>query len=113
MIIDVAKTIDSPSALSREQGNIVFCSIVKNISEDEKVVLDFSGVESIITPFLNTSIGQLYSKYSSKELSEHLSIINIPKGTVQKFNNVISNAKAFYSNNAVYKQAVEDGADNI
>lgn len=113
MIIDVAKTIDSPAALSREQGNIVFNIIVKHLSEDESVVLDFCDIESIITPFLNTSIGQLYSKYSSEKLSNSLRIVNIPKGTVQKFNNVIANAKAFYANHAIYQQAVEDGVNNI
>ena len=113
LIIDIAKAINSPSALSREQGNIVFSLIVKSLSEGNDVVLDFCDVESIITPFLNTSIGQLYSKYSSKELSDHLKIINIPDGTAQKFNNVICNAKAFYSDNVSFKQAVEDGVNNI
>lgn len=113
MIINIAKTIGSPSALSREQGNIVFNNIVEYLATNEDVVLDFCDVESIITPFLNTSIGQLYSKYSSKELSDHLRIINVPEGAVQKINNVIINAKAFYSNCAAFTQAVEDGVNNI
>lgn len=113
MVINIAKEINSPSALSREQGNIVFGLIVEALTNEKDVVLDFCEIESIITPFLNTSIGQLYSKYSSEDLSKHVRIINIPKGTAQKFNTVIHNAKAFYSDNDAFTQAIKNGVDSL
>ena len=51
IVLNVAELIGSPSALTREQGAIVFDKIVPLLKEGKKVVLDFGEIESIITPF--------------------------------------------------------------
>lgn len=62
-VINVGKEIDSPSALTQVQGDIIYSIIDKALELDEYVKLDFSDVQSMITPFLNNAIGQLYGKY--------------------------------------------------
>ena len=41
IVLNVAELIGSPSALTREQGAIVFDKIVPLLKEGKKVVLDF------------------------------------------------------------------------
>ena len=99
IVLNVAELIGSPSALTREQGAIVFDEIVPLLKEGKKVVLDFGEIESIITPFLNVSIGKLYEKFSSDELQK-------------KFQIVIDNAKSYYSDKRRFENAIEEVIDN-
>ena len=75
------------------------------MNESGDVILDFEGIESIITPFLNVSIGKLYETNSSENLQQHLQIVNLPKGMAAKFSLVIENAKNFYKNSAAFINA--------
>lgn len=110
-VINVAELIGSPSALTREQGAIVFDAIIPLLNEGKKVVLDFGEIESIITPFLNVSIGKLYEKFSSDELQKRLKIINRPELTTRKFQIVIDNAKSYYSDKKSFEDAVKEVID--
>lgn len=111
IVLNVAELIASPSALTREQGAIVFDEIVPLLNDGKKVVLDFGEIESIITPFLNVSIGKLYEIFSSDELQKKLNIINCPEMTTQKFQIVIDNAKSYYANKKGFKNAVKEVID--
>ena len=57
-IIDIAAVIDSPSALTQEQGEKVYSIIADSMSRKEEITLDFGNVESMITPFSNTAIAR-------------------------------------------------------
>lgn len=109
---NIAELIESPSALTREQGNIVYQTIIPLFKKDEHVTLDFCDIESLITPFLNVSIGKLYETYSSEQLNSLLSIENIPNGTSTKFQAVIDNAKLYYTNKENFNRAVREVIDN-
>lgn len=105
--INVSGLIESPSALTVEQGDLLYSEIKKELDEGEEVVIDFSDIESIITPFLNASIGRLYEIYTSEVLRERMHIINQPEGTNRKFNMVIRNAMQFYVDRENYTNIVE------
>lgn len=107
-IIDVAKKIGSPSALTQEQGDIIFKEIRESILEKELIVLDFANVESIISPFLNNAIGQLYGEFTSDDITTYMKFENFPEIKNKTLNVVISNAKLFYANKKVYKDAVKE-----
>ena len=109
--IDVKDKINSPSALTREQGKIIFDNIVETIDRGVGVELDFTDIESLITPFLNVAIGKLYEKYDSQKLREFLKPINIPSGKVSSFNLVIENAKNYYKDKAKFDETVKDVID--
>lgn len=104
--INVSKLIGSPSALTVEQGDQLYNEIIIWIKTGKKVEIDFSEIESIITPFLNASIGRLYENFTSEQLQERMSIINQPTGTNHKFNMVIRNAKQFYADKSRYINTV-------
>lgn len=106
--INVKEIIGSPSALTREQGNLLLEEIRKAFEKGNKVILDFAEIESIITPFLNVAIGKLYEDNTSDMLRENLSIQNVPKGKAASFNLVIENAKRFYANQSEFAQTVKD-----
>lgn len=69
---NVAELIESPSALTREQGSVVYNVIVPLLRNGENITLDFADVESLITPFLNVVIGKLYEDFSSEQLNDQL-----------------------------------------
>lgn len=110
--LNVASLINSPSALTREQGAIVYKEIMQNLNFGNKVVLDFQDIESLITPFLNVSIGKLYETFNSTQLNTQLEIKNAPDGTNSKFQMVIANAKQYYLNKNAFTKAVEDVINN-
>lgn len=111
-IIHVAKLINSPAALTVEQGNLLYTEIANLLKKNEEnIIIDFADIESIITPFLNESIGRLYGEFTGEELNKRLSIINQPVGTNRKFNMVIRNAKQFYSNKEEYTKIVKKVLD--
>lgn len=106
-VLNVGKIIDSPSALTREQGLLLQKEIIPCLNNNEKVVLDCSEIESSLTPFWNVSIGKLYDLFDEDMLSSHLSIIHEPEGTKSKLRLVISNAKQFYSNGNEFASIVK------
>lgn len=96
--LDVAKKINNPSALTQEQGDLVYAEIEDAFDNNETIVLDFVNVESMISPFLNNAIGQLYGKYTSEKIQTCLNLRNFPPSKNSTLNIVINNAKKFYSN---------------
>lgn len=106
--INVKEKINSPSALTREQGQIIYDDIISSFSKGDSVILDFADIESLITPFLNVAIGKLYEDYSSEELKQLLDIQNFPPEKVSSFNVVTANAKRFYANRDSFEKSVKD-----
>lgn len=111
-IIDVAKVIDNPSALTQEQGDCVSSLIVPYLKKRESIILDFSGVESMISPFLNNAIGKLYENFTSEEIQKYLSFSEFPKEKIGTLNLVISNAKKYYANKDIFEKTVKEVIDN-
>lgn len=105
--INVAQQIGDPSALTQEQGNIIFKQIESAINNNQMIHLDFSQIESMISPFLNNAIGQLYGKYTSDQIAEHLVIENFPDEKKNTLNIVIANAKRYYQNKNEYNSIAE------
>ena len=106
--VDVAKIIDTPSALTQESGDIIYHEIEKSFDRNETVTLDFCNIESMITPFLNNAIGQLYGKYKSDFIKEHLTLENFPPTKNSTLNIVISNAKKFYENQKLFSTTAKE-----
>lgn len=109
--VDVREIINSPSALTREQGETIYSIISKNILQGKKTILDFQNIESLITPFLNVAIGKLYKDFSSEELTQKLEICHVPDGKAPSFNLVIENAKRYYKNKKSFCDLVKEEID--
>lgn len=96
MTINVANVLGTPSALTQEQGNMVYEKVVAAIDAGKFIILDFEQIESIISPFLNNAIGQLYGKYSSEQIRKFLKLKDFPCEKNSTLNLVVANAKRFY-----------------
>lgn len=108
LYINIVDKIGSPSALTQEQGNLIYDAIIPAIRQGDQVTLDFDQVESMISPFLNNAIGQLYGKYNSEQIADCLILKNFPDEKKATLNTVISNAKKFYSNREAFNLAVKE-----
>lgn len=93
--INISKKIDGKIAVTSDDAQIIFNIISKNIQKSIISELDFSGIETLTTSFLNEAIGNLYKVADGKTISELVKVdtqkINIPQyKTILK---VIENAR--------------------
>jgi hypothetical protein len=97
-ILTVRDIINSELAVSTEKGEMVFNAINEGLQKEEKIVLDFKGIDLMITAFLNAAIGKLYGnkKYSGEFLNEHIKLENIDSDDVYLFKDVIKRAKEYF-----------------
>lgn len=106
--LNVCEVLGTSEALTREQGEIIFDKICSIIDNSCNVQLDFSDIESVLSPFLNVAVGKLYSKYSSDILNNVLEVTGISDDQFDIFQIVISNAKSYYKNASAFNEAVKD-----
>ena len=107
MKLIVKDIIGGDTAVSTDDGDIVFQKINEVIKKSEVAELDFSNINIMTTAFLNAAIGQLYSHYTSEQLNSSLKLINVADDDRILFKKVIERAKEFFSN----KKGFEDSAN--
>jgi len=95
-IINVFDVVGGKAAVSTEDGERLFETISAFLEKDFEVVLDFVNIETLITTFLNAAIGQLYSKYDSPFLREHLSVRGLQPEDRERMVNTIERAKEYF-----------------
>ena len=103
-IIDI---IHRETAVSSDDGDIVYTLIISYFKKKCIVVLDFSGITILTTAFLNSAIGQLYNTYSSGQLNTRLRLKNVANEDKILFKKVIERAKEYFAN----KKGFEDSAN--
>lgn len=74
---------------SLDDGAKLYQAIHKQIQNGAAVELDFSGVRSIITPFLNASIGKLLDIFEKETLMEKLVLCHISEDHLRRVNEFI------------------------
>lgn len=80
------------------QGDKI-CNLIKQSFKNGKIVyLDFSGLNTVLSTFLNNAIGALYKDYDSVFLNKNLKIIGIDKDDYFILSRVTKRAKEYYSN---------------
>lgn len=90
------------------QGDAVCDQILDAFSKDEKVVLDFSHMTTILSTFLNNAIGSLYKSYSSDYLNSNLKIINLCDDDMFILQRVIKRAKDFYAHEQIITSSLNE-----
>ncbi len=89
-----------------EDGQKVHNYIHALLKSDQQATLDFSGVEVIASPFLNTAIGSLLEDVSADDLNRLLKMENISPAGAAVLRRVIENSTQYY-NNAAVRRAVD------
>jgi len=102
--LTVKDIINSPLAVSTEKGEMVFKTINSHLQKNEKVIVDFKGIDLMITAFLNAAIGKLYGNksYSSQFLNDHIKLDHIEKEDISLFKDVIERAKEYFENKEIF-----------
>lgn len=80
----ISEVLKTPKAITNEKGEYIKKVILENIHNNEVTTLDFSGIESLTTAFLNKSIGELYCELdnSSDVLN---SLVKFDVSTISNF----------------------------
>jgi len=106
--IVVKDVISRATAVSSDDGDVVYNNILAELTKKRTISLDFDGITLMTTAFLNSAIGQLYSRYTSDELNETLKLKNVAEEDRVMFKKVIDRAKQYQAN----KKGFEDSANN-
>lgn len=102
--VNVRERIGTPSAITQEEGDLIYEDICSAIESKEEIELDFIEIESMISPFLNNAIGKLYGIYSSELITNYLKFKNVPREKISTINMVINNAKRYYADKANFEK---------
>lgn len=79
---------------------------IKDLQLNSQVVVDFSGINNLLTVFMNTAIGDLYDLFVAEFLKDHLSVKNVPTGYRNTLKRVVDRAKQFYSEPKEFAQEI-------
>lgn len=66
-------------AITEEQGFKLRAEINKVIENNNKIILDFTGIQLFTTTFFSASIGYFILKYSPKECKDRFILTNLSR----------------------------------
>lgn len=95
----VIKVYDLTTDMAVEYGNgDALCNLIKSkIHQQKNVVVDFSGVNIVLSAFLNAAIGNLFHDMSKEEFDKTIQIIGLPPFSENILKRVIDGAVKKYS----------------
>ena len=82
--------------------------IIEIVSDNNKVTIDFAGMKTVLSTFLNNAIGTLYKDYSSEYLNANLKIENLCEDDLFILKRVIKRAKDFYANEQIVTEVLNE-----
>jgi len=99
---------------SLDEGGKLFQALHPTFKQGGSVELDFSGVQSILTPFLHASIGKLLDHFGKEAVMERLSICYIATELLPLVNNYIDHRDA-ENTDSMHRAMMEDmfGEDEL
>lgn len=92
----IKEQIDSKYAISVDKADTVYRLLDKAVANNESINVSFSGIEILITAFLNNAIGPLYEKYSVEQIDSCLNFIDMNEQFQKTLDAVKSNAISKY-----------------
>ena len=83
MEIMIKSYINGDTAVSYEDGQKCYNDILVFLEKGERIILNFSGIDYVITAFLNPIIGDLILQ-KGIEIMKNIDIVNANKKTIDK-----------------------------
>ncbi len=111
-IINIFDFVGGKAAVSTEDGERLFETISAFLEKGFEVVLDFANIETLITTFLNAASGQLYSKYDSPFLREHLSVKGLQPEDRERMIRTIERAKEYFKDKDNLEKDIREAFDD-
>ena len=106
--IRISDEIGGTSAISVDDGNIIFGMIDNSLNSGLKINLDFQDINFMTTVFLNAAIGQLFGKYSDEFLQENLKLLNVKPEDECLIKQVIERAKEYFANPVDFEKGIKE-----
>ncbi len=94
-------------ATDMKQGDEIYNLIIEGFNKNEEVVVDFEGLTTVLSIFLNNAIGTLFKDYTSEFLNANLKITNLCEADMFILKRVIKRAKDFYRNEALVTNVLD------
>lgn len=91
----IKEKINSSYAVSYESAEKVL-PIIKESLKKGVVILNFSGISVLSSPFLSGTIGLLVKDYSLEYIKEKILLENLPLGGEKNVEAVLKNSELFY-----------------
>jgi hypothetical protein len=104
VILRVFDLVGTPLCVSSGDGQLVYDKLAPLLREGRKVAISFAHVETLISAFLNTAIGQLYGEFTEDRVRELLSVRDMAPEDVALLKRVVENAKAYFRDPERFKQ---------
>ena len=106
--IKVIDILGSPFAVAADDGAAVYNKISAAFTVAERPVeLDFTGMDLVISAFLNTAIGRFAAEMSLEEIRSRISITGLAEDDVELVNRVLENAVRYYADPDQFRKALE------
>lgn len=83
-VLPIMNGKDYPSA-----GESLYVVIMQNVQNQDKIVLDMSGVSMLPSMFLNTSLGRIITEQGAPYVKEKISFSNIKASDAQRLTDYI------------------------
>lgn len=106
--IKVLSLLGHGTATSTDDGQELFRRINTAFEVGDIVELDFEGIELIISAFMNAAIGQLYSKYDSEFIRDHILLKNLSNEDLFNLKMVTDTAKLYFKDRNRFKDLMSE-----
>ena len=97
LTIKVYEVVGSDTCVAADDGQEIFNRTSAAMESGRVVSLSFANVRRLTSTFLNTAIGQLYSKFSEQDIREHFRIVDMSSDDIALLRRVVDTAKLYFS----------------
>jgi hypothetical protein len=105
--IKVADVIGSNLGVSSEDGGAVFEKIQIALEARQAVDLDFTGIDMLISAFLNAAVGKLVENLSIEEIHQRVKFSGMEDGDRELLEKVLENAFRYYEDPDRFRKLLE------
>lgn len=110
VVVRVFDVIGSSLAVSSDDGQRIFDKVAPLLRQRQKVWLSFDKIETIISAFLNASVGQLYGEFPEDKIRELFNVREMSPEDLALLKRVVDNAKLYFKNRKEFDQAWREEA---
>jgi len=110
MLIILVADHFGPCCVAAEDGSELYTLIRESLDRQESVTLDFTGVTTLTSLFLNNAIGRLHANFDERFLNAKLSSIGLDPADEAVLGIVQRNAVRFYGTQGEQREALISAA---
>lgn len=105
--IRVFEVVGANIGVSSEDGGAVFEKLQVALKAGQYVDLDFTGIDMLISAFLNAAVGKLVEHLSIEEIHKQISFSGMEEGDRELLDKVLENAVRYYADPDRFRKLLE------